>query len=89
LVASPSGNGNGAVKLYQDAELFTTELGQGESVEHAIAPGRYAWIQVARGAVNLNGHELKAGDGAAVSQEKLLTLSGTAEKSEVLLFDLA
>ncbi len=89
LVASPSGNGNGAVKLYQDAELFTTELGQGESVEHAIAPERYAWIQVARGAVNLNGHELKAGDGAAVSQEKLLTLSGTAEKSEVLLFDLA
>jgi hypothetical protein len=44
---------------------------------------------VARGTVNVNGHELQAGDGAAVSQEKLLKIAGVAEKSEILLFDLA
>ena len=66
LVASPSGgNGSNAVKLYQDAELYTVALGKSESVEHALADGRYAWIQVARGAVSVNGQELKAGDGAA------------------------
>jgi hypothetical protein len=90
LVASPlGGNGNGAVKLYQDAELFAADLDQGHAVEHALGQGRYAWVQVARGTVNVNGHELQAGDGAAVSQEKLLKIAGVAEKSEILLFDLA
>jgi redox-sensitive bicupin YhaK (pirin superfamily) len=58
-------------------------------VEHELREGRYAWIQVARGAVSVNGQELKAGDGAAVSKESKLEISGTADGSEVLLFDLA
>ena len=90
LVASPSGgNGSNAVKLYQDAELFTTQLAKSDSVEYELSDKRYAWIQVARGAVNVNGQELKAGDGAAVSQEKKLQIAGSAEQSELLLFDLA
>jgi len=90
LVASPSGgNGSNAVKLYQDAELYTVALGKSESVKHELRDGRYAWVQVARGAVTVNGHELKAGDGAAVSKETKLEINGTADGSEVLLFDLA
>lgn len=89
LIASPNGNGNGAVKLYQNAELFTTELGASESVEHQLAPGRYAWVQVARGSVLLNGQELKAGDGAAVAQETALQLAAGKDGAEALLFDLA
>ena len=64
-------------------------LGKAESVEHELGDGRYAWVQVARGAVSVNGQELKAGDGAAVSKETKLDISGTADGSEVLLFDLA
>ncbi len=89
LIASPNGNGNGAVKLYQDAELFTTELAAGESVEHLLTPGRYAWVQVARGSILLNGQELKAGDGAAVAQETTLQFSAGIDGAEALLFDLA
>ncbi|MGZ4895144.1 MAG: pirin family protein [Candidatus Angelobacter sp.] len=90
LVASPSGgNGSKAVKLYQDAELYTVALGKAGSVEHELRDGRYAWVQVARGAVSVNGQELKAGDGAAVSNEAKLEISGSADGSEVLLFDLA
>lgn len=89
LIASPNGNGNGAVKLYQDAELFTTELAAGEFVEHQLTPGRYAWVQVARGSVLLNGQELKAGDGAAVAQETALQLAAGKDGAEALLFDLA
>jgi quercetin 2,3-dioxygenase len=90
LVASPSGgNGSNAVKLYQDAELYTAALGKAESVEHPLRDGRYAWVQVARGEVNINGQQLKAGDGAAVSQETRLEITGKADASEVLLFDLA
>jgi hypothetical protein len=90
LVASPrGGNGSSAVKLYQDAELYTAQLAKTDSVEHELGDKRYAWIQVARGAVNVNGQELKAGDGAAVSQEKKLQIIGSADRSELLLFDLA
>jgi quercetin 2,3-dioxygenase len=89
LVASPSGNGNGAVKLFQDAELYTAVLTKGDAVEHSLRDGRYAWVQVARGAVSVNGEELIAGDGAAMAQESKLTIAGAAENSEVLLVDLA
>jgi quercetin 2,3-dioxygenase len=90
LIASPEGgNGGGAVKLFQDAELFTAALTSGEAVEHPLAPGRYAWVQVARGALELNGHKLKAGDGAAITKEESINLVGGEKGSEVLLFDLA
>src|SRR5215470_10557740 len=70
VVASPKGgNGHGAVKLYKDAEIFAAELGAGQSVEHELGAERFAWIQVVRGTVNVNGKELRAGDGAAIAQE--------------------
>jgi len=90
LLASPrGGNGNSAVKLYQDAELYSAELAPSQSVEHALAKDRYAWVQVARGSVTVNGQELKAGDGAALAQEPRFTIAGQSTKNEVLLFDLA
>ena len=88
LVASPKA-GNGAVTVYQDVEFFATELEASQSVEHKLLPGRYAWVQVARGAVTVNGKELQAGDGAAISQEAGVQIVGGAGASEVLLFDLA
>ncbi len=87
LIASPEGE-NGSVTIHQDARLFVTVLSPGETVTYEIAPNRHAWLQVARGSVNLNGKQLKQGDGAGVSDERELTLEG-AEDAEVLLFDLA
>jgi hypothetical protein len=46
-------------------------------------------LQVARGAVQLNNQLLTAGDGAAISDESVITLQGTANDAEVLLFDMA
>ena len=90
LVASPQGgDGNGAVKLYQDAELYSTELEPGQTIERRLAEGRYAWVQVARGSAELNGNLLHAGDGAAIAQEERIKLTGSDQGSEVLLFDLA
>jgi len=53
-----------------------------------LSPGRHAWVQVARGAVKLNGETLQAGDGAALSKERRLALEGL-KQAEVLVFDLA
>jgi redox-sensitive bicupin YhaK (pirin superfamily) len=87
LVVSPDGR-DGSVQIRQDNELYATVLAPGESVEHALKPDRHAYVQVARGSVTLNGAQLDAGDGAAVSAEKSLQLAGVND-AEVLLFDLA
>lgn len=86
LIASRDGR-EGSVKIHQDVNLFATTLKTGEKVELKLEPGRHAWVQVARGQVSVNGENLEAGDGAALTQEKSVVLSGRSE-SEALLFDL-
>ena len=91
LIASEDG-AEGSVTVHQDVRLYASTLASGEHVAHALAAGRSAWAQVARGGVRLNGTALAAGDGAAVSGESRLEIAangaaGTA--SEILLFDLA
>jgi hypothetical protein len=87
LVVSPDGR-DGSVKIRQDNELYATVLGPGESVKHALKPERHAYVQVARGSVTLNGTALGVGDGAEISAEKTLELTGVKD-AEVLVFDLA
>jgi len=87
LVASPDGR-DGSVTVHQDAELYATLLDDGARVTHALNSARRAWVQVARGAVEVNGRALAAGDGAAISNEREVAISAIANGSEVLLFDL-
>lgn len=87
LLASPGARG-GSLPLSQDAELWASILEPGHSAVHALARGRHAWLQVASGAVTVNGLAVEAGDGAAVSQETGLEIAARAQ-SEILLFDLA
>jgi quercetin 2,3-dioxygenase len=87
LLASRDGR-EGSVTIHQDAAVYGALLGRGESASYEPRPGRHVWVQVARGSVELNGQPLAAGDGAAVSDERLLSLRGLSA-AEVLLFDLA
>jgi len=91
LIAAPVSDPskNGAVEIHQDARIFASVLAKDAKVEHTLAPGRHAWLQVARGSVTLNGKTLGEGDGAGISDEQKLAVAGVADDSEVLLFDLA
>ncbi|HEX9820084.1 MAG TPA: pirin family protein [Methylomirabilota bacterium] len=86
LVASPDG-AEGSVTIHQDARVYATLLGSGQQVVHRLAPGRHAWLHVARGALTLNGQRLAQGDGAAISDEASLVVVGETG-AEALLFDL-
>ena len=89
LLAGPDVGGDDCVFINQDVRLFVTELGEGESVEHALEPERHAWVQVVRGEGSLNGQTLRQGDGAAISDESRLSIEGSgAEGGEILVFDL-
>lgn len=86
IVASPDGR-DGSVTINSDAVLRAGIFDAGERGELALAEGRHAWVHVARGKVKVNGKELVAGDGAAISDEKRVEVEGI-DGGEVLVFDL-
>lgn len=86
LVASPDGS-NGSLTIAQDARIYAALLDGAERIEHAVAPGRHAYLHVARGELTLNGLTLAAGDGVKIADETVLTLAD-GNSAEVLLFDL-
>lgn len=85
LVASPDAR-DGSVRIHQDATIYTGLLDGDERVTHTFGPGRYGWLQVARGEVEINDQKLVAGDGAAIENEGEIAMTGNG--AEVLLFDL-
>ncbi len=87
LIASRAGR-EGSVTIHQDAEVYDAALVEGEELTHEPRKGRHAWLQLVSGSLSLNGVELKAGDGAAASEEERLVVRA-AEPSEFILFDLA
>ena len=86
LVADRHGT-DGAVTIHQDARLSVATLEAAARITEALPAGRYAWLQVARGVVALEGDELREGDGAAIRDEAAISLE-SATGAELLLFDL-
>ena len=78
---------NAPVTIRQDADLYIARLDKGADVTHTLERG-HGWLQVARGTVRVNGKDLAAGDGAAISNEAEVQVEAKGP-SEVLLFDLA
>lgn len=88
LLVAPGGEA-GALNIHQDVRLYSAIIDEGEEVAHTVRQGRGAWIQVARGRVEVNGTTLEQGDGAGIENESLLTIVSRQAGSEILLFDLA
>ena len=87
LVASPTAE-HGSLLIQQDARIFLATLDESQYVGHEIPTSRHAWLQVLRGTVSFNDHDLKTSDGAAISDETSLKIQATTD-AEIMLFDLA
>jgi quercetin 2,3-dioxygenase len=88
LVGSPTGR-DGSVVIHQNVDLYATLLNSETQITHDLASDRVAWVQVARGSVQINGETLSTGDGASIVQESQIRLQGLSDRTEVLLFDMA
>ena len=86
LVASPDG-ADGSVLIHQDARLYAGLFDGAETATLDLAPGRRAYVHVARGSVSVNGIALEAGDALKVSDEAAVLLAD-GKDAEVLVFDL-
>ena len=87
LIASKGGD-DGSVHINQDVKLYASILRSGERVEHKFGEGRHGWIQLISGSLEVTGEKIVAGDGAAVSDETLLTIKALDDNTEILFFDL-
>jgi redox-sensitive bicupin YhaK (pirin superfamily) len=85
LLAGPESADPRTAVINQDARVYVTEVDPDDRVTHTLGEGRHAWIQVVRGDIDVNGMPLQQGDGAAISDERTVVVSGNGE---VLLFDL-
>ena len=86
VIASSDGR-DGSVIIHQDAAIHAARLESGETADLALAPGRRAYVQVARGTVELKGYPLHQGDAALLQHETQVQIQAL-ESAEVLLFDL-
>ncbi len=93
LAASSNAGSSEAVHINADARLYIARLEAQKKVQANLAHGRYGWVQVARGSVDINGVQLQAGDGAAISEETSVSISNPGKagngSAEILFFDLA
>ncbi len=85
LIASPDGR-VGSVGIHQDALLYAGLFDGVESAKYSLEEGRKGYVHVARGAVQVNGHALRAGDALKTDAGPIEIERG--EGAEVLVFDL-
>jgi quercetin 2,3-dioxygenase len=87
LVASPDGR-EGSVTLHADAAIYAGLFDGSERVELPLDNNRLAYAHVVRGAVNVNGEPLAAGDAAKLTGESRLVID-RGRDAEVIVFDLS
>lgn len=87
LIGSRDGR-DGSLTIHQDVDLYAGLFESGEAAQLTLRPGRNAWVQVARGALEVNGVRLAAGDGAAITDAPAVEITGR-EDAEILVFDMA
>ena len=87
LLGSRDGR-DGSITIHADVSLYGGLFTAGEAAELPLAPGRHAWVHVAKGRARVNGNDLAAGDAVSLSGEARVAIEGVAD-AELLVFDLA
>lgn len=88
LVASNDARA-GSLKINQDVSVFDSILNAGEEVSYDLTEKRYAWVQVVKGTLEINGETLEVSDGAAIGETETLKIKALTDNTEFILFDLA
>ncbi|OLE31923.1 MAG: hypothetical protein AUG47_08020 [Alphaproteobacteria bacterium 13_1_20CM_3_64_12] len=77
-----------ALPIRADARVLGATLKAGETAEYRLAPNRRAYLVPAKGAVEVNGVRIEARDGAAIENERVLTVTAL-DDAEIVLADVS
>ena len=86
LVASEDG-ADGSVTIHADAKIYAGLLDGDQTAALTLNPARKAYVQLIKGALQVNGQPLAQGDAALLTGESQLQLAN-GHDAEVLVFDL-
>jgi len=86
LIISSDGR-DGSLEFYQDTKVYAGLFNDSEKDDVVLGPGRFAYVHVIRGSVQVNGQSFNDGDGARIRNEQTLTFSN-GHDAEVLVFDM-
>ena len=86
LVVSPDGR-DGSIPTHQDGLMYATLLAPDQSVRLALDASREAYVHIASGRALVNGVAMGGGDGARLTGDPELRISGV-DDVEALVFDL-
>jgi redox-sensitive bicupin YhaK (pirin superfamily) len=86
LIASPD-SAAGSVRLHQDVRMYSGFFDGAEHGSLDLAPGRRAYVHLARGNLHVNEIELEAGDALRLTDERHVEIA-RGGNAEVLVFDL-
>ncbi|NIL95278.1 MAG: pirin family protein [Woeseiaceae bacterium] len=87
LVGSRDGR-EGSLTIHQDVNLLASELEQGEEISYDFDGRRRGFMQVVRGAIEVDGETLEAGDALATQDQESFAVRAK-NPAELLLFDMA
>jgi redox-sensitive bicupin YhaK (pirin superfamily) len=88
LVGSRDGR-DGSVTIHRDVDFLASRPGVEGKLRHELAPGRLAWLHVARGSVVVDGETLVEGDAIGLNEPSTIEVTGASADAELLLFDMA
>lgn len=75
-----------ALPIRADARVLAAMVRAGDSVTHAVAPGRHAYLVPATGRVEIAGETFNARDGAAIAGGQSVTITAI-DDAELVLVD--
>jgi quercetin 2,3-dioxygenase len=87
LIAAPSGEA-GVVSMHADARLYAGCFDGAQSATLPLQTGRWGYVFVAHGSLQVNGQTLQTGDALMLQDETAVHLEA-GDKAEVLVFELA
>lgn len=76
------------LKIRADARVLGATLKAGETATYVVDPKHHVYVVPATGYIEVNGVTLRARDGAAITDEPLVTVTATQD-TEVVLVDAA
>lgn len=85
-IASPDGR-TGSLRLNQDALVYSALLERGQHLVYDLHLARRAWLHVVQGELEFASFVLTAGDGAGLTSERAVSVTGLVA-SEILIIDV-
>lgn len=75
-------------RLRSDTKVFMMSLEEGRSIHHEFEPGRAGFLQLVNGMIDIDGQEMRAGDGLQIEARSSCTIVAK-NAVELMLFDLS